>query len=113
MKRLTVCVFPCFAVGTDSWELPSIDSGEENCGLALNKCSNIAIIRNIEIKMAVATKPKEIALIDVPKLFHGASSSTPVCDGPGFEAVYMFHGFDLSVFKSLIFELCLLNYFPF
>ncbi|KAK7261251.1 hypothetical protein RIF29_27559 [Crotalaria pallida] len=67
--------------------------------------------------MVVATKPKEIALIDVPKLFHGAaaiSSSTttttippppPPRDGPGgFEAVYMFHGFDLSEFKSLIFE---------
>ncbi|BAT86725.1 hypothetical protein VIGAN_05002800 [Vigna angularis var. angularis] len=63
----------------------------------------MAIIRNIEIKMAVATKPKEIALIDVPKLFHGASSSTPVCDGPGFEDGYMFHGgFDLSPFKSLM-----------
>ncbi|KAK7273921.1 hypothetical protein RIF29_14988 [Crotalaria pallida] len=63
--------------------------------------------------MFVATKLKEIALIDVPKLFRGAaaiSSSIPpspaaACDGPdGFEAVYMFHGFDLSEFKSLIFE---------
>ncbi|CAJ2639923.1 unnamed protein product [Trifolium pratense] len=58
--------------------------------------------------MAVATKPKDIALIDVPKLFHGPSSSTPPpppvceCDGPGFEAVYTFHVFDLSPLKSLI-----------
>jgi len=63
----------------------------------------MAIIRNIEIKMAVATNPKEIALIDVPKLFHGPSSSTPLCDdGPGFEDGYMFHAFDLSPFKSLM-----------
>lgn len=49
--------------------------------------------------MAVATKPNEIALIDVPKLLF--QSSTPV----GFEfdaVVYMFHVFDLSLFKSLI-----------
>ena len=63
-----------------------------------SQVDNPIMIRNIEIKMAVATKPKEIALIDVPKLFHGASSSTPVpvCDGPVFEDGYMFHGFDLS-----------------
>jgi hypothetical protein len=56
----------------------------------------------------VATKPKDIALIDVPKLFHGPSSSTPPtppvceCDGPGFEAVYTSHVFDLSLLKLLI-----------
>jgi hypothetical protein len=90
---------------------------EENCCVGLNKCSNMAIIRNIEIKMAVATKPKEIALIDVPKLFHGPSSSTPPtppvceCDGPGFEAVYTSHVFDLSLLKLLI--LSLFNLFCF
>ena len=79
---------------------------EEKCCVGLNKCSNMAIIRNIEIKMAVATKPNDIALIEVPKLFHGPSSSTPPpvceCDGPAFEAVYTFHIFDLSLFKLLI-----------
>ena len=55
----------------------NIYSGVENCKVGLNKCSNMAIIRNIEIKMVVATKPKEIAHIDVPKPFHRAPSSTP------------------------------------
>lgn len=30
----------------------------------------MAMIRNMEIKMAVATKPNEIAFIDVPRFFH-------------------------------------------
>lgn len=64
----------------------------------------MAMIRNMDISIAVATKPKEMALMDVPKLFHGASRSNPVCDGLGSEPpLYMFHGFDdLSELSSLI-----------
>lgn len=51
----------------------------------------MAIIRNIDIKIAVATKPKEMAFIDVPKLFHGPSSLTCVWEELGSELVYIFH----------------------
>lgn len=102
MKRLTICLFLCFLVVPDSRESTK-DSGEEYCEVGLNKCSNMAIMRNIEIKMAVATKPKEMAFIDVSKLLHGASLSTkPACGEPGSEVVYMLQGFDLSELKSLI-----------
>lgn len=37
------------------------------------KCSNIAMIRNIETKIAVAAKPKEMAFMDVPMSFQDAS----------------------------------------
>lgn len=58
----------------------------------------------MDISTAVATKPKEMALMDVPKLFHGACRSNPVCDGLGSEPpLYMFHGFDdPSELSSLI-----------
>ena len=65
----------------------------------------------MEIKMAVATKPKEMAFMDVPKFFHGPSLSTPACDGLGSEAVYMSHGFGLSPFNSFI--VLLTKMFPF
>lgn len=61
--------------------------GEENEAVGLNKCSKMAMIRNIEIKIAVATNPKEMAFMDVPKFFHGASLSIPGWDGLGFELV--------------------------
>lgn len=76
--QLTVCGCPSFSNCPVSREPLAISSGEENDGLGgLNKCSKMAMIRNIDIKMAVATKPKETAFMDVPKLFHGASLSTP------------------------------------
>lgn len=34
------------------------------------------MMRNIEIKMAVATNPKEMAFMDEPRLFHGPSLLT-------------------------------------
>ena len=75
--ELTVCGCPSFSKCPDSRESLVISSGEEKDGLGLNKCSNMAMMRNIDIKIAVATKPKEIAFMDVPKFFHGASRSTP------------------------------------
>lgn len=44
-------------------------------------------MRNIDINIAVATNPKEIAFMEVPKFFHGAWRSTPACDGLGCEPV--------------------------
>lgn len=44
----------------------------------------MAMMRNIDIKIAVATKPKEMAFMDVPKSFAGASLSVE-SDGAGFE----------------------------
>lgn len=101
-QGLTVCGFPSLSSGIPDSREPT-SWGEEKEGLGLNRCSKMAIIRNIDINMAVATKPKEIAFMDVPKLFHGASrSTTPVWDGVGSELVYMFHAFDLSEPKSFI-----------
>lgn len=71
-------------------------SGEVKEGLGLNRCSKIAIIRNKDIKIAVATNPKDMAFIDAPKLFHGVSLSSVAWDELGSELVYMFHGFGLS-----------------
>lgn len=91
---------PSFVLGPESVEALLISSGEEKEFAGLKRCSKIAIIRNIDIKIAVATNPKEIAFIDVPKLFHGASWSTAAWDGLGSDVVYMFQGFDLSVPNS-------------
>ena len=49
--------------------------GDENEAVGRNKCSKMAMMRNIDIKIAVATNPKEMAFMDVPKFFHGASLS--------------------------------------
>lgn len=65
----------------------------------LNRCSKIAIMRNIEIKMAVATNPKEMAFMDEPKLFHGPSLSRD-----SLLLYTLFHGigFALPLFNSFI-----------
>lgn len=108
--RLTVCSLPSFFFGPDPEEpLLIITWGDEKEGLGLNRCSKIAMIRNIDIKIAVATNPKEIAFMEVPKFFHGASWSTTAWDGLGSELVYMSHGFDLSEPNSL--ELMLYSLF--
>ena len=44
----------------------------------------MAMMRNIDIRIAVATKPKEMALVDVPKSFRAASLSVD-CGGAGLE----------------------------
>ena len=96
-RALTVCGFLSLCCGLDSAEPLVTSWGEEKGGVGLKRCSKMAIIRNIDTKIAVATKPKEIAFMDVPKLFHGASLSiAPVWDVAGSELVYMSHGFDLS-----------------
>ena len=72
MGTLTVCAFRGFWNVPDSREALISPVAEEKEGFGLNRCSKMAMIRNIDIKMAVATKPKEMAFMDVPKLFHGA-----------------------------------------
>lgn len=101
-QRLTAWWFPSFPIVLEPWEAWIICSGEEKEGLGLNRCSKIAMIRNIDIKIAVATKPKEIAFMDVPKFFHGASRSTTGWEGLGSELVYMFQGFGLSELNSFM-----------
>jgi len=102
-RALTVCGFLSLCSALDSAGPLVTSWGEEKGGVGRKRCSKMAIIRNIDTKIAVATKPKEIAFMDVPKLFHGASLSiTPVWDGAGSELVYMFHGFDLSEPSSFI-----------
>lgn len=44
----------------------------------------MAMIRNMDIKIAVATKPKEMAFMDVPKSFRVVSFSVD-SGGAGFE----------------------------
>ncbi|KAG7015457.1 hypothetical protein SDJN02_23093, partial [Cucurbita argyrosperma subsp. argyrosperma] len=66
------CIQINFNTGPDSAEL-LVTSDEEKGDVGLNRCSKIAMIRNIDIKIAVATKPKEMAFMEDPKLFHGAS----------------------------------------
>lgn len=66
-ERLTVCESPSFCICGDSkWAVESSRDKE----FGLNRCSNIAIITNIDINIAVARKPKEMAFMDVVKLFH-------------------------------------------
>lgn len=110
-RKLTICGLPSFSriclrdrIWPDS-KAPSAASCVEGRGdLGLNKCSNIAMIRNRDIKIAVATKPKEMAFTEVPKSFQGASlSSAAVCDGVGLALVYTFHDFDLSEEKLFMF----------
>lgn len=84
-QRLTECESPSFCTCGDSKWAVELSWDDEKDAFGLNRCSNIAIIRNIDINIAVATKPKEIAFMDVPKLFHGPSLPTSVWDGLGYE----------------------------
>lgn len=103
--KLTVGEFRIFWIG---WvrECPiSIDSkasfwGLKKEALGLIKCSKMAMMRNMEINIAVAANPKEIAFIDVPKSFQEASLST------GSDTVGSpLHGFDdLSSKPSMILD---------
>lgn len=97
MERLTISECPNFCISLDSIPLDS-----SWVAFGLNKCSNMAMIRNIDTKMAVATKPKEMALMDVPKFFCEPSLLSSLCDGLGLDLLYMFHGFDPPLLKSLI-----------
>lgn len=97
MERLTISECPNFCISLDSIPLDS-----SWVAFGLNKCSNMAMIRNIDTKMAVATKPKEMALMDVPKFFCEPSLLTSVCDGLGLGLLYMFHDFDPPLLNSLI-----------
>lgn len=78
-------------------------SAERKEWIGLKRCSKMAMMRNIDISIAVATKPREIALMEAPRLFHGASVSNPTWDGVESEVEYTLQGFDLSGMNSFIF----------
>lgn len=65
------------------------ESNEEFSGL--KRCSNMAMIKNMEMSIAVATNPNEIAFIDVDDL-HGPSLSPSL-------GLYMLHELDLFIFS--------------
>lgn len=71
-----------------------IRCGESNVELSgLKRCSKIAIIKNMDMSIAVATNPKEIAFIDVEDL-HGPSLSPSL-------PLYMLHELDSFMFFPL------------
>jgi len=74
MKQRTTFWFPSFAAEPDSKPPSSNPSSEDEERLGLNKCSRMAIIRNMETKIAVATNPNEMAFMEAdPKLFQVVS----------------------------------------
>lgn len=88
-KGLTGWGFPSFTPIPASNRLAVMASGEVKEGLGRNRCSKMAMMRNRETRMAVATKPKDIASTDAPKPFQGAwaSLSTAAWDGLGSKLV--------------------------
>lgn len=76
---------------------PSFSNGE-NEALGLRRCSKMAMMRNIDIRIAVATKPNEMAFMDVPKSFRVASLSAG-SGGAGLE----FQNFGLSPNSFIVF----------
>lgn len=92
------CALDC--VWPDSKALPAASWGEGKEDLGLNKCSKIAMMRNRDIKIAVATNPKERAFTDAPKFFHGASLSVAGWDGLRLAFEYTLHDFGLPELKS-------------
>lgn len=102
---ITFCfVCLCLVFTMDAWSAsfwnwldPSLCLCVIRCGesneefSALKRCSKMAMIKNMEMSIAVATNPKEMAFIDVDDL-HGPSLS------PSLE-LYMLHELDLFIFS--------------
>lgn len=70
----TDCDCRGFSIDPDSKLDTSVTSSEKAGFVGLKRCSKMAMIRNIDIKIAVATKPNEIAFMDDPMFFNGGAS---------------------------------------